>query len=154
MVSLLPAIATVIGIVVLTQIPSAREVLGVLAVVAGVALHRAPRQDAGGSRKRHRKPCARRPARAQLDGVGDRGDRRQPEAEARRVRARQRAEAVVLDDDPQRGRRRSARASTRIWPGVAVAVGVQDRVGRGLGDGQADVGQAPVGDADTSGRRR
>ncbi|HEY6758074.1 MAG TPA: EamA family transporter [Baekduia sp.] len=41
MVSLLPAIATVIGIVVLTQIPSAREVAGVLAVVAGVALHRA-----------------------------------------------------------------------------------------------------------------
>ncbi|WP_196809111.1 EamA family transporter [Conexibacter woesei] len=51
MVSLLPAIATVIGIVVLTQIPSARDVLGVLAVIAGVALHRAPRQDAGGSRK-------------------------------------------------------------------------------------------------------
>jgi inner membrane transporter RhtA len=46
MVSLLPAIATVIGIVVLTQIPSAREVAGVLAVVGGVALHRAgPRQD-------------------------------------------------------------------------------------------------------------
>jgi inner membrane transporter RhtA len=43
MVSLLPAIATVIGIVVLTQIPSTRDVLGVLAVGAGVALHRAPR---------------------------------------------------------------------------------------------------------------
>jgi inner membrane transporter RhtA len=43
MVSLLPAIATVIGIVVLTQIPSAREVAGVLAVIGGVALHRAPR---------------------------------------------------------------------------------------------------------------
>src|SRR3954469_22820207 len=42
MVSLLPAIATVIGIVVLTQIPSAREVLGVLAVAAGVALHAQP----------------------------------------------------------------------------------------------------------------
>jgi inner membrane transporter RhtA len=39
MVSLLPAIATVIGVVVLTQIPSATEVLGVLAVAAGVALH-------------------------------------------------------------------------------------------------------------------
>jgi len=43
MVSLLPAVATVIGIVVLTQIPSVAEVAGVAAVVAGVALHRAPR---------------------------------------------------------------------------------------------------------------
>lgn len=41
MVSLLPAIATVIGVLVLTQIPSAREVLGVAAVAAGVALHAA-----------------------------------------------------------------------------------------------------------------
>src|SRR5256885_7108170 len=40
MVSLLPATATVIGIVVLTQIPSPVEVLGVASVVAGVALHR------------------------------------------------------------------------------------------------------------------
>jgi inner membrane transporter RhtA len=39
MVSLLPATATVIGIVVLTQIPSAREVAGVALVVMGVALH-------------------------------------------------------------------------------------------------------------------
>jgi inner membrane transporter RhtA len=38
--SLLPATATVIGIVVLTQIPSARDVTGVSLVVAGVALHR------------------------------------------------------------------------------------------------------------------
>jgi inner membrane transporter RhtA len=40
MVSLLPATATVIGVVVLTQVPSAREVAGVALVVAGVALHR------------------------------------------------------------------------------------------------------------------
>jgi inner membrane transporter RhtA len=40
MVSLLPATATVIGIVVLTQVPSPREVAGVALVVAGVALHR------------------------------------------------------------------------------------------------------------------
>jgi inner membrane transporter RhtA len=45
MVSLLPAVATVVGIIVLTQIPSAAEVLGVAAVVAGVALHRPPRPD-------------------------------------------------------------------------------------------------------------
>jgi inner membrane transporter RhtA len=40
MVSILPATATVIGIVVLTQLPSAVEVAGVALVVAGVALHR------------------------------------------------------------------------------------------------------------------
>ena len=40
MVSLLPATATVIGIVVLTQIPSAKELTGVALVIVGVALHR------------------------------------------------------------------------------------------------------------------
>jgi inner membrane transporter RhtA len=42
MVALLPATATVIGIAVLAQIPSAIEVAGVALVVAGVALHREP----------------------------------------------------------------------------------------------------------------
>lgn len=42
MVSLLPAVATVIGVVVLTQIPSAAEVAGVACVAIGVALHAAP----------------------------------------------------------------------------------------------------------------
>jgi inner membrane transporter RhtA len=40
MVSLLPATATVIGIVVLAQVPSMTEVLGVGLVIAGVAVHR------------------------------------------------------------------------------------------------------------------
>jgi inner membrane transporter RhtA len=40
MVSLLPATATVIGVVVLAQIPSWNEALGVALVIAGVALHR------------------------------------------------------------------------------------------------------------------
>jgi inner membrane transporter RhtA len=40
MVALLPATATVIGVVVLTQIPTAGEILGVALVVAGVAVHR------------------------------------------------------------------------------------------------------------------
>jgi inner membrane transporter RhtA len=40
MVSLLPATATVVGIVVLTQVPSSLEVLGVALVVAAVAVHR------------------------------------------------------------------------------------------------------------------
>jgi inner membrane transporter RhtA len=43
MVSLLPATATVIGILVLSQLPSAVEVVGVGLVVAGVALHRPER---------------------------------------------------------------------------------------------------------------
>ena len=40
LVSLLPATATVIGIVVLGQIPSVVEVAGVALVVGGVAVHR------------------------------------------------------------------------------------------------------------------
>lgn len=40
MVALLPAIATIIGIVVLTQIPSPEEIAGIGLVIAGVALHR------------------------------------------------------------------------------------------------------------------
>jgi inner membrane transporter RhtA len=43
LVSLLPATATVIGVVVLAQIPSARELAGVMLVGLGVALHREPR---------------------------------------------------------------------------------------------------------------
>ena len=42
MVSLLPATATVIGVVVLSQVPSPAEAAGVAMVVAGVALHREP----------------------------------------------------------------------------------------------------------------
>jgi inner membrane transporter RhtA len=40
MVALLPAVATVIGIVVLTQIPGLLEIAGLALVMAGVALHR------------------------------------------------------------------------------------------------------------------
>ena len=40
MVSLLPATATVVGVVVLAQIPSAAELAGVALVVAAVAFHR------------------------------------------------------------------------------------------------------------------
>jgi inner membrane transporter RhtA len=46
MVSILPATATVIGIVVLAQVPSPAEVTGVALVIAGVALHREPREAA------------------------------------------------------------------------------------------------------------
>jgi inner membrane transporter RhtA len=40
LVSLLPATATVVGVVVLAQLPSRPEVAGVGLVIAGVALHR------------------------------------------------------------------------------------------------------------------
>ena len=53
MVSLLPATATVIGVLVLAQVPSALELLGVALVVAGVAVHRDP-ETAPGSPGRHR----------------------------------------------------------------------------------------------------
>jgi inner membrane transporter RhtA len=44
LLALLPASATVVGVIVLAQIPSATDVLGVLLVMLGVALHRpAPR---------------------------------------------------------------------------------------------------------------
>ncbi len=42
LVSLLPATAAVIGVVVLGQVPSVTEAAGVMLVIAGVALHRAP----------------------------------------------------------------------------------------------------------------
>jgi inner membrane transporter RhtA len=42
LVALLPATATVIGIVVLTQVPALTEVAGIALIVAGVALHRPP----------------------------------------------------------------------------------------------------------------
>jgi inner membrane transporter RhtA len=40
LLSLLPASATLIGVVVLHQIPSALELAGILLVAGGVALHR------------------------------------------------------------------------------------------------------------------
>jgi inner membrane transporter RhtA len=45
MVSLLPATATVIGIVVLAQLPSLAEAAGVGLVIAGVAVHREPQRE-------------------------------------------------------------------------------------------------------------
>jgi inner membrane transporter RhtA len=46
MVALLPATATVIGVVVLTQVPARAELVGVVLVVCGVALHRERRAPA------------------------------------------------------------------------------------------------------------
>jgi inner membrane transporter RhtA len=40
--SLLPATATVIGIIILRQVPSEREIIGVALVIAGVGAHQPP----------------------------------------------------------------------------------------------------------------
>ena len=50
MLALLPATATVVGIIVLAQIPSLRDTLGVLMVMAGVAIHRQPTSESPGGR--------------------------------------------------------------------------------------------------------
>jgi inner membrane transporter RhtA len=79
MVSLLPATATVIGIAVLAQVPSAAELAGVALVVAGVALHRAPEPG----------PPAPTPARAadprpsRRSATPGRGGARRPRASSR-----------------------------------------------------------------------
>ena len=49
LVSLLPATATVIGVVVLTQVPTRAELAGVALVVAGVAVHRDRARDRAGA---------------------------------------------------------------------------------------------------------
>jgi inner membrane transporter RhtA len=63
MVSLLPATATVIGVVVLAQVPSWTEVAGVALVVAGVALHQQPAGEPGGDQPPRRAVSARPAAR-------------------------------------------------------------------------------------------
>lgn len=45
MLSILPAVATVIGIVVLAQIPTVQELVGVALIAAGVAVHQEPQED-------------------------------------------------------------------------------------------------------------
>jgi inner membrane transporter RhtA len=61
MVSLLPATATVIGLLVLTQVPSLTDAAGIALVIAGVALHRepTPRPAARPSRRPRPSPAAR-----------------------------------------------------------------------------------------------
>ncbi len=72
MVSLLPATATVIGVVVLAQVPSPAEALGVALVIAGVAVHReAPVGSAA--------PCS--------STESEHSSRAEPPASARRPRA-------------------------------------------------------------------
>jgi inner membrane transporter RhtA len=59
MVSLLPAIATVIGVIVLTQLPSIAEISGVVLVIGGVAVHRDMDEDASSLHSCSRKEYGR-----------------------------------------------------------------------------------------------
>jgi inner membrane transporter RhtA len=63
MVSLLPATATVIGVVVLSQVPTLAEIAGVALVIAGVAVHREPGEadtvPTSHGAERHRRPGGR-----------------------------------------------------------------------------------------------
>ncbi|MGH3386051.1 MAG: EamA family transporter [Nocardioidaceae bacterium] len=56
LVALLPATATVIGVVVLTQIPATIEILGVALVIAGVAAHQQTREDPAWQAESSRSP--------------------------------------------------------------------------------------------------
>jgi inner membrane transporter RhtA len=62
MLALLPMFATLIGVIVLRQIPTFRDVLGLGLVIAGVALHRGPAEKMTGAEHAVRPP---RPVRAQ-----------------------------------------------------------------------------------------
>ncbi len=76
LVALLPATATVIGIVVLTQVPSVREAAGVALVVAGVALHRAPESGQEASASSRRSPANSAPVSPRIASMASiEGDR-------------------------------------------------------------------------------
>ena len=52
MLALLPVFATIIGAIVLHQLPTSQDLAGIALVVAGVALHQVPGQAAPGSGSR------------------------------------------------------------------------------------------------------
>jgi inner membrane transporter RhtA len=81
MVSLLPATATVVGLVVLTQVPSATDAAGIALVIAGVALHREPppgTPDASTPRPGARSSRPRRPSPAATPTRAASGSRARP----------------------------------------------------------------------------
>jgi inner membrane transporter RhtA len=69
LVSLLPATAAVIGVIVLGQVPSPAEAAGVILVIGGVALHRAPEPaPAPAARSPRPRPSGRRSDPARTPG--------------------------------------------------------------------------------------
>ncbi len=81
MVSLLPATATVVGLIVLTQVPSVTDAAGIALVIAGVALHREPppAAPAGSTPRRGARPSPRpRPSPAATPTRAASGNRGRP----------------------------------------------------------------------------
>jgi inner membrane transporter RhtA len=81
MVSLLPATATVVGLIVLTQVPSVGDAAGIALVIAGVALHREPPSGtpAASTPRRAGRPWRRpRPSRAARPTRAASGSRARP----------------------------------------------------------------------------
>jgi inner membrane transporter RhtA len=93
-VSLLPATATVIGIIVLRQIPSWRDVLGVCLVVLAIAVHREPANPPSSS---SREPTAV-PMRPSASAPSDHPPRRTRLRVARRVSSPRRTPPVGPSD--------------------------------------------------------
>jgi inner membrane transporter RhtA len=132
MISLLPAIAVVIGVVVLAQIPTRAEAAGLLLVIAGVALHREPREPrkpaaarggagpSGALDDDHRRlhDRRRRLARLQVELVGRlaRHERHDPEGPAGEVDLGHDAVALDVDDDAGHP---VARARAGVGPALA-----------------------------------
>lgn len=114
MVSLLPAIATVIGVIVLTQIPSPLEIAGVVAVAAGVALHRPPAAQPVVKRIDSRAP-APVPADSSTASATDAmvGSPRPSPGLSGRGSGPNPSSSTTMHRQPSS----STRASTRIWPG-------------------------------------
>jgi inner membrane transporter RhtA len=110
LVSLLPATATVIGLLVLGQVPTATEVAGVGLVVAGVALHREPPETITGDNVREEDLARRGP------DARDRSDPCDPAPPSRRHAEHERPAL------PRAGQGGAERA-----PGRAVSREPQDR---------------------------
>jgi inner membrane transporter RhtA len=110
MVSLLPAIATVIGVVVLAQIPSALEVAGVLCVIGGVALHQPPVANSIDSRAPAARPAESSTASATEAMVGSPSP---SPGESGRGSGPNPSSSTTIRRQPSS----STRASTRISPG-------------------------------------
>ena len=62
MLALLPTFATIIGAIVLRQVPTTADLAGIGLVIAGVAVHQAPRDAAPAPRGQPPQPSAPRPS--------------------------------------------------------------------------------------------
>ena len=124
MVALLPATATVIGVVVLAQMPSATEVAALGLVIAGVAIHReppaaaAPAGPRSARRRGRRKPAAGGALARRKRGGGQAGTRgrsghRSPQLAVRVGSGRRRRRRGGRRDAPSARVRSAARA--RRW---------------------------------------